>query len=80
MNKIVREHYPISKLPEDLREGLDPNGMAVITVTPEAAGGRRQKSRALEIIEGYRAKHPPRYHNVQEVLDVVRKIRDGGPL
>ena len=22
MNKIVREHYPVSKLPEDLREGL----------------------------------------------------------
>lgn len=23
MNKIVRENYPASKLPEDLREGLD---------------------------------------------------------
>ncbi len=24
MNKIVREHYPASKLPEDLRQGMSP--------------------------------------------------------
>ena len=23
MNRIVREHYPVSKLPEDLREGFE---------------------------------------------------------
>ena len=24
MNRIVREHYPAAKLPDDLREGIDP--------------------------------------------------------
>ena len=24
MNKIVRDHYPLSKLPDDHRRGLDP--------------------------------------------------------
>ena len=35
MNRLVREHYPVSKLPEDLREGLD--GRENVTVTLEAA-------------------------------------------
>ncbi|MFG1398926.1 hypothetical protein [Roseixanthobacter pseudopolyaromaticivorans] len=39
MNRIVREHYPVEKLPEDLRDGL-PAGVTV-TVTVEDEGGRR---------------------------------------
>jgi hypothetical protein len=80
MNKIVREHYPVSKLPEDLREGLDLAATVIVTVTAEASHEPRRKSSGREIIERYRATHPPRYRNIQEILDVVRKIRDGGPL
>lgn len=32
MNKIVREHYPASKLPEDLREGIPEGAEVVVTV------------------------------------------------
>jgi hypothetical protein len=35
MSKIVREHYPASKLPEDLREGIDPAGKVTVTVVEE---------------------------------------------
>jgi hypothetical protein len=35
MNKIIREHYPASKLPEDLREGVDPQSTVTVTVTTE---------------------------------------------
>jgi hypothetical protein len=80
MNKIVRERYPVSKLPEDLREGLDLKGTAVVTVTQEAGAKPRRKSSAREIMERYHASHPPRYRNIEEILEVVRKIRDGGPL
>jgi hypothetical protein len=80
MTRIVREHYPVSKLPEDLREGLDPDAKALVTVTAEASDAPRGKSSGREIIERYRATHPPRYRDIQEILDVVRKIRDGGPL
>src|SRR5262249_44962326 len=33
MNKIVRENYPASKLPEDLRGGIDPSTRVTVTVT-----------------------------------------------
>ena len=39
MNKLVREHYPVSDLPEDLREGFE-NGSDV-TITVET-GPRQQ--------------------------------------
>ena len=77
MNKIVREHYPVANLPEDLREGLDPSGMAVVTVTLEPT---TRKSSGLDVVRQYRAKHAPRYHSDQEIVDLVRRIRDGEPL
>jgi hypothetical protein len=33
VNKIVREHYPVEKLPEDLRFGLNINGHVTVTVS-----------------------------------------------
>lgn len=36
MNKIVRQHYPAAKLPEELRVGIDPNDQVTITVETEA--------------------------------------------
>ena len=35
MNKIVREHYPAAKLPEDLRPSGDPNPRVTITIEEE---------------------------------------------
>jgi hypothetical protein len=35
MNRIVKEHYPASKLPEDLREGLDPGAKVMVTIVEE---------------------------------------------
>lgn len=32
MNKIVREHYPVANLPEDLREGLDVHARVRVVV------------------------------------------------
>lgn len=32
MNRIVREHYPVANLPEDLREGLDAGAMVRVVV------------------------------------------------
>lgn len=47
MNRIIKEHYPVSKLPEELREGLDPSEMVTVTVlgrgnsAKESANARR---------------------------------------
>jgi hypothetical protein len=35
MNKIVREHYPVANLPEDLREGFDAGATVRIVVEGE---------------------------------------------
>jgi hypothetical protein len=35
MNKIVREHYPASKLPEELRPSSDPNASVTVTIEEE---------------------------------------------
>ncbi len=40
MNRLVREHYPVSKLPEDLREGFEAesNVRVTVDVEPNASG------------------------------------------
>lgn len=35
MNKIVKEHYPASQLPEDLRAGVDPSARVTVTIVEE---------------------------------------------
>jgi hypothetical protein len=35
MNKIVREHYPASKLPKDLRPNDDPDARVRVTIETE---------------------------------------------
>ena len=36
MNKIVRKHYPVERLPADLRSGLDKRGWVRVEIEPEA--------------------------------------------
>jgi len=43
MNKIVREHYPVSKLPEELRPGTDPNAQVTVIVEQEPADDLKPK-------------------------------------
>jgi hypothetical protein len=35
MNKIVKKHYPIERLPADLRSGLQEHGWVHIEIEPE---------------------------------------------
>jgi hypothetical protein len=35
MNKIVKEHYPASRLPDDLRTGVDPSSTVTVTIVEE---------------------------------------------
>jgi hypothetical protein len=48
MNKIVREHYPVENLPEDLREGLQAGATVrvVLEVEEETAAAARTKLEA----------------------------------
>jgi hypothetical protein len=45
MNKIVREHYPASKLPEDLRPSDDPDARVTVTIEKEEGPATAPKVR-----------------------------------
>lgn len=85
MNKIVRQHYPVDKLPEDLRGGLPPGQTVTITVEEEGAVGptdfdekvaeilRNPKPMTLQEI---RALVGPRNVSPEDAVARIRTLRD----
>lgn len=85
MNKIVREHYPVEKLPEDLRAGLPRD--ATVTVTVEA--DEKPSTQALRAMVQDLLDHPkpmtlrqlremvgPRNVTSDEAVARIRALRD----
>jgi hypothetical protein len=70
MNRIVREHYPAFKLPEDLREGLDPSAEVVVTVEEV-----EKPDRIMTIDEIFAAREPP-FLSKDEISRMIRAQRD----
>lgn len=54
MNRIVREHYPVEKLPEDLRDGLPIGATVTVTVEGEAPPRSSFDARLDEILRDAR--------------------------
>jgi hypothetical protein len=71
MNKIVKEHYPAAKLPEDLREGLDLEKTVKVTVTVED----EMPETALSLDEIFALRRPP-FRSLEEINDELRRQRD----
>jgi hypothetical protein len=71
MNKIIREHYPASKLPEDLRAGVDPSSTVTVTIVEEEKGP--EKAMSLDEIWALRA---PPFKTAQEIDEGLRRDRD----
>ncbi len=70
MNKIIKTHYPVADLPEDLRQGLDPGKLATITVSIE---GNQPATLTLDEIFGSR--RPP-FRTGEEIDESIRRQRD----
>jgi hypothetical protein len=70
MNRIVKENYPVSKLPEDLREGLEGT---VVTVTIDEVEGAPRKRPTLEEI--FARRRPP-FRSKEEIDAEWRRQRD----
>lgn len=70
MNRIVREHYPAAKLPDDLREGIDENATVTITVETEAA------SEKVLTLEEMFALRRDVFMSIREVDEHVEAMRD----
>ena len=71
MNRIIREHYPASRLPEDLRAGVDPSATVTVTIVEEEK--RPEEVMSLEEIWALRA---PPFRTAQEIHDDLRRQRD----
>jgi len=87
MNKIIREHYPVANLPEDLREGL--TGHETVKIVIEEDGGltglaaveaaeRKYQNNLLEL----RARVPADFGahrgsvTIEEAVARIRALRD----
>lgn len=71
MNRVIRENYPASKLPEDLRAGVDPSSTVTITIVEEEK--RPEKVKSLEEIfslKGFRRR------SAEEIDEDLRRQRD----
>ena len=91
MNKIVREHYPAARLPEDLRTGLqgvehvrvvietvDDRPADVLdepALTPIPADNSVSGAQMLEDLKVYKAKHGATTSE-EEAVSRIRKLRD----
>lgn len=72
MNKIVREHYPASKLPAELREGIAP-GASVRVVIEEERKPLNRSEMLASLLEA--RKHAPGV-TLEEAVARVRELRD----
>lgn len=72
MNKIVREHYPVDRLPEDLREGIE-GPYVRVTIVREEASSTSKKPLTYEDI---RARVKSRGTTTEEAVKRIRELRD----
>jgi hypothetical protein len=70
MNKIVREKYPASKLPDDLREGLDPSTTVTVTIVED-----NPPYEPLTLEEIFASRKPP-FRSAEEITARIGKLRD----
>lgn len=79
MNKIVREHYPVEKLPEDLRAELGLARTVTLTIetdVPTEHERQRRHSNVLAALQRARAAVRGRGVTAEEAVARIRDLRD----
>ncbi|WP_157017575.1 hypothetical protein [Mesorhizobium xinjiangense] len=74
MNKIVLEHYPASKLPEELRGDIASDASVKITIEEEALRPPMTREELLKSLRDARAN--ARGVTMEEAVDRIRELRD----
>ena len=75
MNKIVKEQYPASKLPDDLRGPLPPQALVRVTVESDETPAKSVKQ-VMQDIEAARSKGEWPSVSTEEAVARVRALRD----
>ena len=73
MNKVILEHYPASKLPDELREGIALGASVKVTVEEEVKRPLDRKQ-LLELMRSAQANAPGT--SLEEAVARVRALRD----
>ncbi len=71
MNRITREHYPASKLPEDLRAGVDPSSTVTVMIIEE----EKRPEKVMTLDEIFALRRPP-FRTAEEIDEDLRRQRD----
>lgn len=80
MNKIVRSHYPVEKLDDDLRAELGPSvDHVTLVVEGEEKQSAERPPTLLDLVRSL-PEREGRFKNVDDIVDYVRVVRDGGDL
>lgn len=74
MNRIVKEHYPASKLPVELREGIDPQGHVTVTIIEEEDRKTPTRERLKQLLDDARANAEG--ISTEEAVARIRELRD----
>ncbi len=74
MNKVTFEHYPVSKLPEDLREGLERDAKVRIVIEAESSD---RKTVEDDMFPGFKNMRQVdrKPMTVQELRESIQRIR-----
>ena len=70
MNKIVKEPFPASKLPVELRDGIAPAGHVTVTVVEE----ERPPEHVMTLEEIFAVRRPP-YLTAEEIDKMIDELR-----
>jgi hypothetical protein len=71
MNRIVRENYPASSLPDDLRAGVDPSSTVTVTIVEE----EKRPGKVMTLDEIFALRRPP-FRTAEEIDEELRRQRD----
>lgn len=71
MNSIVKSNYPAAKLPEDLRNGMDPASTVTVIVTVEEPYPEHVSS----LDEIFARRRPP-FRSKEDIDSAIRRDRD----
>jgi hypothetical protein len=76
MNKIVRDRYPVSLLPEDLRLGLPPGSMVRVTLEAEGQPPAKSMHEVLADVAAARKAGTWPLTTQDEAVARIRELRD----
>ena len=71
MATMITRHYPASKLPEDLRAGVDPSATVTVTIVEE----EKRPAKVMSLEEIWALRTPP-FRTAKEIDDDLRRQRD----